>query len=157
MESLLLFFLVGLFIFVIKCLTKNQSGTTRFLAFFGSGLVAGAGIGLTIGSPLDPMIDIPWWQVTVTGGMAGIILYRAEMLHLFTHSGIRHFSTILVGFVLSMLSYGLYLLHATIISDASSLAYARKTVVILIFILIGFITVFGYSFPERWFKQNNSH
>lgn len=152
MESLLLFFLVGLFIFAAKCLTKNQSGTARFLAFLGSGLLAGTGIGLTIGSPLDPMIDIPWWQVTVMGGMAGMILYRAEIINLFTHSGIRYFSTILLGFVLSMLSYGLFLLHVIIIQNVT-LVYARKTVVILVFILIGFITIFGYTFPERWFKN----
>ena len=154
MESILLFFLIGLSIFAVKWLTKNQSGKTRFLAFLGSGLLAGTGIGLTIGSPLD-FLDIPWWQAAVTGCMAGLVLYRAEMISLFTRSGFRYFSTILVGFVLSILSYGLFLLHATIAQN-SSLVYARTTVVILVFILIGFITVFGYSFPERWFKQHNS-
>ena len=155
MESLLLFFLVGLFIFVIKSLTKNQSRINRFLAFSGGGLLSGAVIGLTIGSPLDPLIDIPWWQVAVIGSMGGMILFRAEMTNLFTCGAIRHFSTILLGFVLSILSYSLFLLHATI-AQSTSLLYARKTVVILVFILIGFITMFGYTFPERWFKQRNS-
>ncbi|MBN2029077.1 hypothetical protein JW824_02435 [bacterium] len=155
MESLLLFFLVGLFIFVIKNLTKNQSRTNRFLAFSGGGFLSGAVIGLAIGSPLDPLIDIPWWQVAVIGSMAGMILFRAEMINLFTYGAIRHFSTILLGLVLSILSYGLFLLHATI-AQSTSLLYARKTVVILVFILIGFITMFGYTFPERWFKQRNS-
>ncbi len=154
MESLLLFFLVGLFIFAIKILTKNQNRTKRFMAFLGGGFLAGAVIGLAIGSPLDPLINISWWQMAVSGSMAGMILFRAEIINLFNHRVIRNFSTILLGFVLSILSYGLFLLHATIAQN-TALLYARRTVVILVFILIGFITIFGYTFPERWFKQNS--
>ena len=155
MESLLLFFLIGLFVFATKVLTKNQSGTKRILAFIGSGFLAGGGIGLTIGSALDPLINIPWWEVALIGNMAGIILYRAEMIHLFSRLGVRYFSTILLGLILSLFSYGLFLFHATIVQN-TSLTYARKPAVFLIFILIGFITIFGYTFPERWFNQRNT-
>lgn len=155
MESLLLFFLVGLFIFAMKRLTKNQNRTNRFLAFSGGGFLAGTAIGLATGSPLEPLINIPWWQMAVSGSMAGMILFRAEIINLFTHRVIQNFSTIFLGFVLSILSYGLFLLHATITQN-TSLLYARKTTVILVFILIGFITMFGYTFPERWLRQHNS-
>ncbi len=155
MESLLLFFLIGAFIFAINNLTKNQSRINRFLAFSGGGFLSGAIIGLAIGSPLAPLIDIPWWQVAFIGSIAGTILFRAETINLFTHHVTRKFSTILLGFVLSILSYGLFLLHATIVHNAY-LPYARKMAVILVFVLIGFITMFGYTFPERLFKQHNS-
>ncbi|MCJ7812094.1 hypothetical protein MUP95_02080 [bacterium] len=155
MESLLLFFLIGLFIFAVKIIMKNQSGINRFLAFLGSGLLSGGGIGLTIGSPLDTLIEIPWWEVAVIGGLAGIILYRAEMIHLFTRVGIRYFSTILLGFILSILSYGLFLFYAMTVRNIS-LLYAREPAVFLVFVLIGFVTIFGYTFPARWVNQRNS-
>ncbi len=155
MESLLLFFLIGLFIFAVKMIMKNQSGIKRFLAFLGSGLLSGGSIGLTIGSPLDTLVEIPWWEVAVIGGLAGMILYRAELIHLFTRAGIRYFSTIILGFILSVLSYGLFLFYAMTVQNIS-LLYAREPAVLLFFLLIGLITIFGYTFPERWVNQQNS-
>lgn len=155
MESLLLFFLVGLFIYLSKHLAKSKHEGIRFLTFFGSGILSGVLVGLVAGPPWPPSVQIPGGGVAVVGGLAGIVLYTADRGKLITRPGIQYFATILLGLVLAGLSYGFVLLYTTL-ARCEHRKPGEGILIPLVFLLIGFLTVFGYTFPERWFKQRQS-
>lgn len=153
MESVFLFFLVGLSVFLIKHLVKNRSAGVQFLAYLGSGLFSGWVVGLAAGSALSAVAAIPREGAVVMGGLAGVILYAAERGGLLTRPGIRYFATILLGLVLAGLSYVMMVLYAGLGRGVAYRAPAGGARVPLTFVLVGFLTVFGYTFPERWFRQ----
>jgi len=150
MESTLLFFLVGLSIFAAKYVAKNQPDGTRLLVFFASGTLAGGIVGLAAGSPFWPMVAIPRISMAAVGGLAAIIIYGSEKANLTNKPGIRYFATIFLGLVLAGLCYGFMRLYMTL-AQLEFRTPSDKTVVILVWVFIGFLTMFGYTFPERWF------
>lgn len=152
MESSLLFFLVGLSIFGGTHLTKSENETVQFLVYFGIGIVSGLILGLFISPPWPPSVQIPRGGVPVVTGLAGIILYAAEKKKLLTRPGLQYFATILLGLLIAGLSYGLLMIYQSL-SNIEYRSPEEKIYIILVFLLIGFLTVFGYTFPERWFKQ----
>ncbi len=155
MESLFLFFLVGLTIFISTHFIKSARETDRFLIFLGSGILSGLLIGLLAGTPWPPSVQIPGGGVAVVGGLAGIVLYIADRGKLITRPGLQYFATILLGLVLAALSYGVVSLY-TAFATVEHRIPEERTLVPLVFILVGFLTVFGYTFPQRWLKQHQS-
>jgi len=78
MISSLLFFLVGLTIFIVKSQIKADRIILRLLLFLVSGAVSGAIVGLITGSPLKPLMDIPWPGIALVGAMAGALLLQRK-------------------------------------------------------------------------------
>jgi len=152
MESLFLFFIVGLLIYVTKLLVKKQTPLIHFLSFVGSGFIGGGLITLITDYPLGPTMQIPWGITAIIGGLAGIILYGTERGKLVTRPGIQYFVTILLGLCLAGLSYVLVHLYTTFFR-AGDMTLDRGALSLLVFVLVGFLTIFGYTFPERWFAQ----
>ena len=156
MESTFLFSLVGLSIFGAKFLVKSASGTVRFSVFLGTGILAGVILVLAAGPPWPPSVQIPAGGVPVITGLAGILLYVAEKRSILTRPGLQYIATLLLGLLLAGLSYGIFLIYQSI-AQLEYRSPQEKTAVILIFVLIGFLSIFGYTFPERWFNQRRSH
>ena len=155
MESALLFFVVGLSIFAAKFLVRERSETVRFFVFLGSGILSGGILGLLTGSSFSTL-NIPWGLFALIGGTAGLIIYGADRSKLITRPGIQYIATILLGFILAAISYGSMRLYMTITQiEIQNPNTAR--LLPLTFILIGFLTIFGYTFPERWFKMRKTY
>ena len=151
MESALLFFIVGLSIFAAKFLVKDRSETIRFLIFLGSGILSGGILGFFTNSSFS-MLLIPWGLFALTGGLAGVIIYGADRLSFITRPGLQYIATILLGFILAAISYGFMRFYVILTKiEIQNLSTAR--ILPLTFLLIGFLTIFGYTFPERWFKH----
>jgi hypothetical protein len=151
MISSLLFFLVGLTIFIVKSQIKTEGKILRLLLFLISGAVSGAIVGLVTGSPLQPLMDIPWTGTALVGAIAGSLLFAAEKWSLFIRPGIRYFTSIILGLSLAGLTYLLCMLY-----KADSMHYIspnQRTYIVLVILFIGFLIIFGYAFPERRFRQ----
>ena len=152
MESSLLFFFVGLSIFGAKHFMGKRSEALCFIIFVGIGVLSAGIIAFIAGSALFPVLRIPVGFWAVFGGVAGIILYTAERSGLIDKPGIRYITTILLGSILAGIAYGLMILYRTITRID---AFIPNNLLLLSFVLMGFLTVFGYTFPERWSKQRN--
>ena len=154
MESSLLFFFVGLSIFGAKYFAGKRSEALRFVVFAGSGVLSTGIIALIAGSALFPMLRVPVGYWAVIGGIAGILLYAAERGGLIDKPGIRYITTVLLGSILAGVAYGLMVLYRAVTRiDAGT----PNNLLLLSFVLMGFLTVFGYTFPERWSKRRCPH
>lgn len=135
--------------------TKKSRKTFRFLAFLESGFFANCIIGAVIGFPLTQNIRLPWLALGFLGLIAGLILYLAEQWKLVYSPGIRYFITIILGLVHAVVSY-FFIKFYIIISSSGIKTSAEIILHPLIFILIGFLTVFGYTFFQRLFHPKNN-
>lgn len=155
MESSFLFFFVGVIIFISSLLSEKWFPQYKFLFFFISGFLGGGIIGMVVGSSIVPGIQISWVVMVIIGGGAGAILYTAEKLKIFSLPGIQYFATIILGLILAGFSYGLIVLYTTL-SSIEHETQEGKMLIFFILVLSGFLTVFGYSFPKRWFQRRKS-
>ena len=152
MESSILFLLVGISIYLIKIISKNQKETIRILEYPISGGITSTTIGLLEKNTLIPGLHFPIFGITIFGLVAGSLLYLAEKGHIFHQPGIQYFSTIILGLILACLFWGFTILYINI-RKISHNSPGGNSGLFLVFILWGFIIVFGYAFPKRWFKQ----
>jgi hypothetical protein len=146
------FFLVGLIIYIAKCLSEKKANQSiRLLIFTGSGFFSGGLVGLVFHKFFFFTYQLPSIYYAVSCGFAGIVLYAAEKYHVFTRPGIQYISTILLGIIHACISYLLFLLYN--ITFRVKVVSHSKAEILFSFVLMGLITIFGYGFPERWFKR----
>lgn len=155
MESALLFFLVGLSIFGAKHMVRERPEKIRSLAFLGIGLLSAGILGLFTQSS-SSISYIPWGIFSFIGGAAGLIIYGTDRFNLITRPGLQYVVTILLGLILAAVSYGFTMFYLTIMGRTGQNIGVNRTL-LMSFVLIGFLTIFGYTFPERWFKQRKDH
>ena len=84
-----------------------------------------------------------------------MVLYLAEKRELVTKPGVKYFATFILGAILTALSYGIIALYRNL-AGLAPLSSENNQIVLMILLLISFLIVFGYTFPERWFKQKNA-
>lgn len=153
MESSFLFFLVGFAIYLVKRFWGERNPHMLHIAFVVTGfLVAGILTGLA-GVPWSHDRALPWILIlSVTGGLGGILIYHADRTQFIFKPGIQNFATLFLGLLLSALSYLLTWLFSTLTGYELQ---ARQThfLIPVSFIFIGFLIIFGYTFPARWFKK----
>ena len=154
MGSSLVFFLVGLAFFGIKHLVANQNDTIRLAAYLFTGIAAGIILNLLNISPWPPPIRMPWGLIPFITGMGGLCLFAAEKWSLITKPGLKYFSTIILGLFLTGGAY-LFLVLYRILTGKAQLTPHGIQYILLSLILICFLIVFGYTFPQRWFKREN--
>ena len=152
MESSLVFFLVGLAIFGMKHLLKKQATILRLAAYVVVGIADGVIFNLLAVSPWPPSIRMPWGLVPFITGMTGLLLFAAEQWNLITKPGLQYIATILLGLILTGASYLFIVLYRSLINLISLTPQMNRSV-LLNLLLICFLAIFGYTFPERWFKQ----
>jgi hypothetical protein len=155
MEISLFYFLAGIAIFGCKSLFQSASGGLRWVIFAGSGAAAMALLRLILGSPLTPILNLSVGLMTLMGAVAGTVLYGADRSGMITKPGLQYFSTTILGLVVSASFYGLTHLSAAL-SGMAIPSIGQGTLIPLFFILMGFLVVFGFTFPERWFQQKQA-
>ena len=152
MESSLLFFLIGLSVFFVDHFSRKERSIIRLFAFILAGLVTGGILGSFVKFPILMSVREPWIAMGMIGGLAGIILYPAAKDNWVSKPGLQYIATILLGLILAVLSYGLIKFY-TVFSHSELLPQAVNTDFIFIaHLFMGFLIIFGYTFPLRWFK-----
>lgn len=154
MESSLFFFLAGLLIFGMNRCLRNRPERIRFFGFVGSGLIAGMLLTLIVGPPWQDLLRIPAVFVPAMTGFAGIILFMASRAGIITKPGIQYLATTAMGIGTAVLSYGTIALYR-ILSGRIPFSAQTEKLLILLLLLASFLTVLGFTFPERWFKQKH--
>ncbi len=155
MEPLFLYIFIGLVIFGVKVLTQGRAQRLGLPGFIAGGVIAGAVIPLLTRTPLGPAIAVPGTVPVIFGALAGVILYFAETWGITTRPGIRYASTLILGVILGVLAWGVTALVGSVTSDVIILT-SQGVLRYTIFLLAGFLTAFGYTFPERWFRQSRN-
>jgi len=153
MESSFLFFFLGLSLYIISRVTKKKPPTIRVLIYIGTGGIAGGIIGALSELPLSSMIHIPLSGIIIFGGLTGMIFSLAESYRLMSRPGITYILTMLLGFILAALSFLLLKFYMALAHVQFRLP-GQTTSALLLLLLIGFITAFGYTFPQRFFTHH---
>lgn len=156
MESSLLFFLVGLSVYGVEKLMKDKAESMRLIAFVGAGLLSALVLGLLVGDSLFPWITLPAWWMPVMGGLAGLLMFGADRLRIVTRPGVRYIATLLLGAIMAGICYGLALLAGVELGLNLDPNTAGR-IIPLTFVLVGFLTVFGYTFPARRFGRRQQN
>ena len=155
MESSLLFFLIGLAIFGVDRLTKKERTTIRLLAFIIAGMITGGILSSLIKFPVLLSVRAPWFAMGIIGAIAGLIIYIADKRNLMSSPGIQYVATILLGLVLAGLSYG-FMKFYMIYSRTETIQQVDNSVLFIAHLFMGFLIIFGYTFPMRWFRLKES-
>ena len=105
-----------------------------------------------MGYPLYPVVEIHYTYTAVIGVLAGVVLYIGDRLRWIHKPGLTYVATFIMGMFLAGLCTGLTYL---IIRLNDVVVHVRVTAMQMVFqfILVGFMTVFGFTFPERWFRM----
>ena len=156
MESTFLFSLVGLSVFAAKLASQKLKIRVRLYIFIFTGMAAGLGVGLIIGFPLSPAVEIPRMLTSVFGGIGGLILFYTNETKLIYKPGIQYITTVFLGSLLAGISYGITLLYIQLSGAEVRMPVSGPNIAV-IFLLMGFMIIFGFTFPERWFKQRGLH
>ena len=150
MDSTFLYFLSGLAVFGVKRAVEGQGETIRRWLYPAAGSAASFIIALIGGYPLSSVADLPPVLALVSGAAAGYILYLAEERRYFTTGMIKYVATIVLGLALGLaafiVAWGYSRLTGGHVFRQITIQYKAIT-----FFVYGFMTVFGYIFPERWF------
>jgi hypothetical protein len=153
MESALLFFMAGLFMFAVKQGFRQRKPGARFLAFLGTGVLSGLIISFITEEPWIRFVNTPRCYIPLVTGVAGILLYIADEKKLIFKTGIKYTITIVLGGIHALVSYFLIWVYARL-AGTGSITLFTDTGLFVVLLLVGFVTMFGYTFPERWFKTS---
>jgi hypothetical protein len=155
MISTLLSFLVGFFVFIVNSRLKTERMSLRLILFLAVGTLTGAIIGVATKSPMHPLLNIPWTGFAIMGFLTSCLLFVAQRWSLLTKPGLQYFTTILLGLAVAG---GLYLLSVLFRIRITPYQLTHNQEISLIFnlLLMGFLSIFGFSFPSRRFRQSRS-
>lgn len=155
MESVFLYILMGVSFYIVHQANRKSRQIFKLLGYLETGFISGLILGFITGFPLTPHIRLPWLALALIGLLAGLILYGAEKIDFFTSSGIQYFSTLIPGLLHAVISYFFMKLYL-IISSVGTSETKPVTLHLLIFLLLSFVIFFGYTFPQRLFKRENT-
>ena len=151
MESSLIYVIIGLAVFFAKVLLRSGSSMTRLPVFVLAGAAAGAGAGVIAGYPL-PAASLPDWLGAVFGFTAGFILYFLDRYNWVSRSGFAYAATLVPGGILAVLLYGITYCYMLIVPVQIHTPITGLQMWTL-FMAVGFASVLGFTFPERWFRR----
>lgn len=155
MEAPFTLFLIGLALWGMKVLLARKRSPVPWYAFVLTGLASGVLLGLVIGNSLMPPLCIPWYLLSIMGGISGIFLYLADRYAWFFKPGIEYIITLLLGGGLGILFYALFNIYLRV-SHLTVFIQSYNTTLWFSMILMGFVIVLGYSFPERFQKNRKT-
>jgi hypothetical protein len=152
MAAWFLFFLIGLVQFGIHAAFIKKRPGFRFAAYVVGGTLAGCLIVLLPVRIPTPEFHLPMLTIPLTGALSGVLIGVAERFRLFNRPLLQFFITPALGLVLAFTSS--FLVRAYLwVSGKETWTRTQLFPVGLTFLLIGFMTVFGYTFPRRWFRK----
>ena len=152
MVGFLLFLLIGMVQFGAFVWLRGKSRRVRWAGHVAAGLFAGGIMALLPIKIPTRGFTIPPLGFPLIGLLSGLLtgaadrwgLFQRELLQFFITPGLSFLMALLLasGVVLSLRSGGR---EGIVRSDIFPIG--------LTCLLIGFMTVFGYTFPRRWFKR----
>ena len=152
MAAFLLFLLIGMVQFAAFVFLRKKNGDLRWFGHAIAGLLAGGFIALLPARIPTQGFTLPPLGFPVIGLLSGVLTGAADRAGIFQREILQFFVTPGLGFLLAvLLASGVVLL-----TRSSGLEAAVRIDIFpigLTCVLIGFITIFGYSFPRRWFKR----
>ncbi len=154
MESTLLFFFIGLVIFGISRINHPLIEERRFFLYSSTGFLSGAILGLIGTFEWMPSSIFSWIFPAFSGWLTALIIYFAERTGLFTKPGIQYIATILLGSVQAVLLYLLFKTRLIMMQIESTGFQLNDQMLFLICLSVGFVSIFGYALPFRWFFEN---
>jgi len=153
MESSLLFILVGFGIYLVNKFLGDKYPNHQHILFAVTGFLTAGIITTLAGVPWPHDQVLPWILIlSVTGAVGGFLLFQAEKTQFIYKPGIQNFATLFLGLILSLLSYLLTWLFSKL-TGYTLQTQQTQYLVPLSFIFIGFLIIFGYTFPARWFRK----
>ena len=155
MESYLLYFIVGLGVFLAKLLVQRRANSIQLAAFLLAGALGGAGAGLITGFPM-PAADIPAYMGILIGLAGGLLLYWIDQKKWVSRPGLAYLTTIVPGLILAFFIYGTTYVYILLTKIP---VHTRITGIQMwaLFGAVGFAIGLGFTFPERWFRQRGMY
>jgi hypothetical protein len=152
MTAFLLFLLIGLVQFAAVVLLRRKNADVRWVGHLVSGLLAGGLIAcLPVRIPAQGF-DFPPWGFPIVGLLSGLLTGSADRGRIFERELLQFFITPALSLLLAfLLASGVLLALRWSGREDAIRPYIFP--VCLTCLLIGFMTVFGYTFPRRWFKR----
>ena len=152
MAAFLLFFGMGLAEFTAQALCRTRSPRFRFWMVCGAGFLAGALMAFLPVRIPTPGFRIPGAVFPLIGAASGGLITAAEHKAVFRRPLLQFFATPLISLVLAAV-LGLCLMPFVVAGNPQSPIKTLLSPVGLAALLMAFMTVFGYTFPRRWFQR----
>jgi hypothetical protein len=149
MAGFLLFLLIGMAQFGAFIWLKGKNGAIRWAGHAAAGVLAGVLVALLpVTIPTQGFI-VPYFGFPIIGGLSGFLTGAADQMGLFQNEILQFFITPGLSFSLALLlAFGVLVMQRTGGRGGFDIFPIGLTC-----LLIGFMTVFGYTFPRRWFKR----
>lgn len=145
------YFFIGLMIYLADRLFANRSRRIRFRVFVGSGILA-AVPAAWLGASGVAAFHISKWLIIAGGALAGALFFWTENRKWFEKFWLRFFLTPVLG-VLSGVAWIVLFSADSVFRKTVSVSLQKPLLVLVTFFLIGLLTAFGYTLPERWFAK----
>lgn len=155
MEAPFILFVIGLMLWVIKTFLSRKLESVPWYLFLITGTVMGIILSLAIGSSLLPPLEIPWYLLGIMGGIASLVIYTAYRTNLFFQRGFEYVVTLVLGGLLGIIFYMMFNIYLRL-QHLEVIIHSYNTTLWFSMILMGFVIVLGYSFPERFQKRRPS-
>jgi len=150
MEGILLYFISGLALFAVTAFLRRHPVTIRLPAQLITGSAGLILISLVSGFPLAG-IHLPIWIPAAAGAVAGLLIHLIDRGNWVGRPGLSYLSTLVPGSLLSGFIF-LCIRIATLSGTGESVFLFSPVQLILLSALAGFSTIFGFTFPFRWFR-----
>jgi hypothetical protein len=149
MAGFLLFLLIGMVQFGAFVWLRGKSGEVRWAGHVATGLFAGGIMALLPIKIPTQGFTLPPLGFPLIGALSGLLTGAADMWGLFQRELLQFFITPGLSFLMALLlTSGVMLVLRNGGRGDSDIFPIGLTC-----LLIGFMTVFGYTFPRRWFKR----
>ena len=155
MEAPFVLFIIGLSIWGMKTLISAKIQQVPWYLFLVTGLAIGTVLSLIIGSSLLPPLVIPWYLLGLMGGIASLLLYLAYRFQWFFKAGLEYVVSLVLGGVLAVIFYFLFAIYLKS-QKLDIIIHSYNTTLWFSMILMGFVIILGYSFPERFQKRRQT-
>jgi hypothetical protein len=152
MAAFLLFYLIGMIQFGTHVLLRKKDWKIRIAALIGCGIAVGGAIALSRLLIPTPEFEWPSAATPLVGALSGLLIGFAERWRLFNREILQFFVTPVLSITLAACSFLFLSCHFWAAGQGPFLR-THLFPVGLSCLLIGFMTVFGYTFPRRWFRQ----
>lgn len=152
MIAFLLFLLIGLAQFAAFVFLRRKNAWVRWAGHLASGLLAGGFIAcLPVRIPAQGF-DFPSLGFPIVGLLSGLLTGSVDREKIFERELLQFFITPALSLLLALLlASGVVL--AMRWGGREGAFRPDLFPICLTCLLIGFMTIFGYTFPRRWFKR----
>ncbi len=148
------FFSIGLAIYLGHLPFRKKNQRYRIWIFIGSGTLAAVPAAF-FGAPGVAAFHVPAGLIIVLGTLAGTVLYWSEERKWFERFWLRFFLTFILGVTIACILILVFVVYSAMNKSAGVLWKAPLLVVSTIS-LMGLLTAFGYTLPERWFAKKGN-